>query len=371
MDSSYGRRIGREPPRSVSKSASMPEALILTAPRVLAFEDIPIREPEAGEVLIRTLFSGISAGTELSQYRGSNPYMSKRWDEGRRLFAASSEPSWTFPVRNLGYEEVGEIVALGSGVEDLRVGQNVFGTWGHRTHHVLSAEQVRNRQMPEGADPRIGIFSHIGAVALNGVHDAAIRIGDTVAVFGLGVPGQIVAQAARASGARVVGIDPVASRRDLAIRLGAHATIDPSQGQVGEQIKDMTSGRGADSCIEVSGVPSARAEAIRAVAYSSRVVALGFFQGEARGLHLGDEFHHNRVNLICSQISGVAPEASHRWSKPRLWQTAVQLQHEGILDLVPLITHIRPFKDAPQLFSMLDSGTLDMLQTVLSFGDSA
>ena len=74
-------------------------------------------------------------------------------------------------------------------------------------------------------------------------------------------------------------------------------------------VKGRTKGRGADICIEVSGVPSALAEAMRTVAYASRVVAMGFFQGETRGLHLGDEFHHNRIEVISSQISGVAPEA--------------------------------------------------------------
>ncbi len=121
--------------------------------------------------------------------------------------------------------------------------------------------------------------------------------------------------------------------------------------------------------IEVSGVPAALAEAIRTVAYSARVVALGFFQGEARGLHLGEEFHHNRVQLVCSQISGVAPGASYRWSKPRLWQTAVRLQHEGVLDLLPLITAEVPFRQAPALFERLDRGDPDTLQTVLTFGD--
>jgi len=203
------------------------------------------------------------------------------------------------------------------------------------------------------------------------VHDANIRIGDTVAVFGLGVPGQIVAQAARASGAKVVGIDPLASRRALAEKMGTHATLDPTKDKVAETIRDMTFGRGADSCVEVSGAPAALSEAIRAVAYSSRVVALGFFQGEARGLHLGEEFHHNRVNLVCSQISGVAPEASYRWSKPRLWQSAVQLQHEGILNLIPLITHTMSFRDAPELFRLLDAGAPDMLQTMLSFDEVA
>lgn len=342
-------------------------ALVLSAPRCLEFEDIGWPAIGPGEVRIRTLFSGISAGTEMTQYRGTNPFLSRSFDEARRLFVDSSEASWTWPVRNLGYEEVGEIVELGSGVTGLRIGQRIYGTWHHKTHHVAGAEYARERLLPEGADPRMGIFSHIGAVALNGVHDGAICIGDTVAVFGLGVPGQIVAQAARASGARVIAIDPDAARREIALRQGAHCAIDAVG--AAEEVKRLTGARGADVCIEVSGVPAALNEAIRAAAYNARVVAMGFFQGEMTGLKLGEEFHHNRIQLICSQISGVAPEASYRWSKPRLWRAAIELQHEGVLDLTPLITHRAPFSEAPALFERLDVGDAGILQAMLEFSE--
>jgi 2-desacetyl-2-hydroxyethyl bacteriochlorophyllide A dehydrogenase len=352
-------------------SSPRPAALVLDAPRSLAF--LPLEQASLGpeEVRIRTLYSGISAGTELSQYRGTNPFMQRRWDEKARLFVQSDQPSWQYPVRNLGYEECGEIVEVGEAVRDVRPGQQVYGTWGHRTHHVAHADTVRDRLLPDGADPRIGIFSHIGAVALNGVHDASIRIGDLVVVFGLGVPGQIVAQAARASGATVIGVDPVRERRETALKLGADRVLDPTAGSVAEVLKAESGGRGADVCIEVSGAAAALAEAIRTVAYASRVVAMGFFQGETRGLKLGEEFHHNRVELVCSQISGVAPAASHRWSKPRLWQSAVRLQHEGRLNLLPLITHTVPFEQAPALFARIDAGDSGMLQSVLTFGERA
>jgi len=345
----------------------MGTALVLSAPRQLEFEPFDDAPLAPDEVRIRTLYSGISAGTELTQYRGTSPFMNQRWDERRRLFLDDPTPSWTYPVRNLGYEEVGEIVERGSAVTDLRLGQRVYGTWNHRTHHVATADHARQRLLPEGADPRIGIFSHIGAVGLNGVHDARLRIGDTVAVFGLGVPGQIVAQAARASGAHVIGVDPDATRRQVALGLGLHVALDPGAGGAAEAIKDMTDGRGADCCIEVSGAAPALADAIRAVAYSSRVVAMGFFQGEVRGLRLGAEFHLNRVELICSQISGVAPEASHRWSKLRLWRAAIELQHRGLLDLVPLISHAVPFASAPALFARLDQGEPGLMQAMLEF----
>jgi len=344
-----------------------PAALVLKAPRELAFEPLELAPLAAGEVRIRTLFSGISAGTELSQFRGTNPFMHRRFDEAQRLFLPAEAPSWPYPVRNLGYEEVGEIVEVGAEVADLRPGDRVFGTWGHRTHHVAAADYACERRLPADADPRIGVFSHIGAVALNGVHDAALRVGDVVAVFGLGVPGQIVCQAARASGASVIGVDPDAGRRAIALAHGAAEALDPTEGSAAEAIKARTGGKGADVSIEVSGAPAALAEAIRAVAYSARVVAMGFFQGDVPGLRLGEEFHHNRVQLVCSQISGVAPEASYRWTKLRLWQTAVRLQHEGVLSLTSLISHTAPFADAPDLFARLDAGEPGLLQAVLEF----
>ncbi len=339
----------------------------MTAPRTpdyQTYEDTPLKPDE---VRIRTLYSGISAGTELTLYRGTNPYLSKRWDESRRLFLPGTEPSLSYPVTNLGYEEVGEIVEVGSEVSGVTVGTQLFGTWGHRTHHVAPLSYVLPRLMPPGADPIFGIFSHLGAIALNGIHDAAIRLGDTVAVFGLGALGQIVALMARRAGAKVIAVDLLDSRLEMAKSLGADVVLNARHGSAAETIKDMTEGRGADVCIEVSGSTAALNEAIRAVAYSARVVALGFFQGEAHQLVLGDEFHHNRISIICSQISGVSPELSYRWNKMRLWQTAVRLQAEGVLDLRPIITHRAPFSEAAKLFEALDQRPDEVVLAVMEF----
>ncbi|MBI5300495.1 MAG: zinc-binding dehydrogenase [Chloroflexi bacterium] len=347
----------------------MGKALIVTAPRQLEYEtydDDAVLEPD--QVRIKMLYSGISAGTEMTQYRGTNPFMQKHWDEARRLFLPGEGISWEYPIHNLGYEEVGEVIEIGAAVTDVPLGARVFGTWGHRTHHVANLDYVRPRVMPRAADPVFGIFSHIGAVALNGVHDAHLRIGDTVAVFGLGALGQIVAQAARQSGARVIGIDLHETRLAMAKQLGAPVTLNARE-KIAEAIKDLTDGRGADVCIEVSGATPALNEAIRAAAYSARVVAMGFFQGEAKGLYLGEEFHHNRVNLVGSQISGVDPEAKYRWDKLRLWQTAIRLQHEGILNLRPLITHTASFERATELFELLDRAPEQVVQAMIEFGD--
>jgi 2-desacetyl-2-hydroxyethyl bacteriochlorophyllide A dehydrogenase len=329
------------------------------------------RPLKSGELRIKTLYSGISAGTELTAYRGTNPYLHKRWDETRRLFVESETPQFTYPVSGWGYEEVGEVVEVHESVESIGVGEHVCGAWGHRTHHVVSEAYAKPRILPPGLDPILGIFSQIGAIALNGVHDGRVRIGETVAVFGLGVPGQIIAQLAKRSGARVIGIDLVSKRLELAKRLGSlDITLLASEGSVAERIRELTDNRGADVAFEASGASPALNEAIRSVAYSSKVVALGFYQGAATQLTLGEEFHHNRINIVCSQISGVDPELSYRWNELRMVQTVIALQAQGVLNLEPLISHRTPFHDAAKAFELLDTDPNSTLQVVLDFSDS-
>jgi 2-desacetyl-2-hydroxyethyl bacteriochlorophyllide A dehydrogenase len=344
----------------------MGSALVFEAPRTIGFVDEDERPLASNEIRVSTLFSGISAGTELTAYRGTNPYLHKRWDGARRLFVAGEQAGQEYPLVGWGYEEVGEIVELGADVAGLSAGQRVYGIWGHRTSQVLAEDYARSRLLPPHVEPVLGIFSRIGAIALNGILDAQINLGETVAVFGMGVVGQLVAQLARLSGARVVAVDLVEARLALAERLGAHATVD-ARTPVAEAIKDLTNGRGADVCIEASGAPAALQEAIRACAYSSKVVALGFFQGEARGLLLGEEFHHNRIDLVCSQISGVSPALRHRWDPPRLSAAFMELLAGGRLTLEPLISHVAPFERAAALFELLDTRPQEVMQAVLSF----
>jgi threonine dehydrogenase-like Zn-dependent dehydrogenase len=206
---------------------------------------------------------------------------------------------------------------------------------------------------------------------LNGILDANIHVGETVAVFGLGVVGQVIAQLAKLSGARVIGVDLIEKRLELAQALGAIAYgFNPREGSPAEKIKELTDGRGADVTIEVTGSARALQEAVRATAYSARVVALGFFQGEAQGLFLGEEFHHNRISLICSQISNVDPALSYRWDRLRLIHTIMDLQAGGSLNLRPVITHVIPFKQAAEAFQLLDETPDQALQVVLDFSNA-
>ena len=348
----------------------MAQVLVFEGPRRIGFSEEETASPGAGEVLVRTLFSGISAGTELTAYRGTNPYLLKTWDPERRLFTGAPADRPSYPLVGWGYEEVGEIVELGSRVDDLRPGQRVYGIWGHREQRVLAADYARARILPPHVDPVHGIFARVGEIALNAMLDGEPHLGETVAVFGLGVIGQVVCQLARLSGARVIGIDLVAERLDLARRLDVDVVIDGRAGGTAEQIKQLTDNRGADLCIEVTGNARGLHEAIRACAYNSRVVAVGFYQGEAAGLLLGEEYHHNRIQLVCSQISGVNPALQYRWDKPRLTRAFMRLVADGRVPLDALVTHVVPFREAAAAFELLDTQPSAVMQAVLSFASA-
>ena len=218
----------------------MPNLVRFESPGIVClaeYEDGPVADTE---VLIETLYSGISAGTELTAaYSGTNPYTNKQWDEDLRLFV-EGEHSIEYPIDGWGYEEVGRIAEIGKMVTGIDVGQVVFGTWGHRGTNRAPAQWAAERILPEGLDPLAGVFSRIGAIALNAVLDADIHLGETVAVFGQGVPGLIIGQLARLSGATVIAIDAIPQRLELAERLGAHHVVNVSEEDAAPKVKAIT-----------------------------------------------------------------------------------------------------------------------------------
>jgi threonine dehydrogenase-like Zn-dependent dehydrogenase len=342
--------------------------------RVVTFEgprEVGIREYEErplrpDEVRLRTLYSGISAGTELTAYRGSNPYLAKRWDEGRRLFL-EGEASLEHPIEGWGYEEVGEVAEVGSEVTEVKLGEVVWGTWGHKSTTVIQEGWAARRTLPPDVDPVVGIFSRIGAISLNAVLDADVHVGEYVAVFGQGVPGLISGQLARLNGGNVIAVDGIPKRLELAKTLGAAHVVDFTKGSPAEEIKELTEGRGADVCIEISGSYRALQEAIRSTAYNSKVVSSGFYQGEGIGLSLGEEFHHNRINVVSSQIFGVSLALDHRWTVERLEHTVMGLAAEQKIGLKQLVTHVFGIEEADEAFRLLDEDPADAVQVVLEF----
>src|SRR5262252_1979210 len=205
-------------------STSAARAVVLTGPRQVEVRDVEVPSPGPGQVQIATLFSGISAGTEMNVYRGSAPQWSLHRDPETKLFAPTDEPDWTYPMI-YGYQNVGAVVALGEGVASRAVGDVVFSYTAHQS--VVVADADSTVVVPSGIDPRLAVLNSNLNTALGGVLDARPSIGDAVVVSGLGVIGLLVAQLMRRAGAGlVIGVDRLESRRTLAKQLGADAVIE-------------------------------------------------------------------------------------------------------------------------------------------------
>ena len=369
---------------TASRNGHSPLVVRFTGPRqvdVVPYEPDPL---PAGHARVRTHYSGISAGTELTAYRGSNPYLNKKWDAGLRLFTPG-EKTFSYPVTGWGYSEVGEVVAIGQPADqespaagtavssdaEVHVGDLVYGIWGHRGDAVLPLSALEGHRLPQDVEPLTGVFARVGAIALNAVLAADVHVGETVAVFGQGVIGLLATRLAVLSGATALAVDAMAPRLKMAERFGAVSTLDARQGLVAERIRELTRGLGADVTIELSGSYAGLREAVRATAVGGRVVAAGFYQGPATVLDLGEEFHHNRISIIASQIGGVPAGVSARWTRERLHAVVMQLVADGRVDVGSLVSSVVPVGDAAAAYRMLDEDPTEALQVVLDFRGGA
>jgi 2-desacetyl-2-hydroxyethyl bacteriochlorophyllide A dehydrogenase len=370
-----------ETPEPDSPDGEIPVVVRFTGPRqvdVVPYEPDPL---PAGHARVRTYFSGISAGTEMTAYRGTNPYLNKKWDAGLRLFTPG-EKTFSYPVTGWGYSEVGEVVAIeehpahegcpaagdARAMEaDVHVGDLVYGIWGHRSDAVLPLSALAGHRLAQDADSLTGVFARVGAIALNAVLTADLHLGETVAVFGQGVIGLLATRLAVLSGATVMAVDAMAPRLDMAERFGAERTLDAGQGLVAERIRQRTRGLGADVTIELSGSYAGLREAVRATAVGGRVVAAGFYQGPASVLDLGEEFHHNRISIVAAQIGGVPGRLAGRWTSGRLHAVVMQLIADGRVDVGALVSSVVPVADAASAYRMLDEDPGEALQVVLDF----
>jgi 2-desacetyl-2-hydroxyethyl bacteriochlorophyllide A dehydrogenase len=341
-----------------------------TGPRqveVTSYEPAPL---PPGHLRVRTRYSGISAGTELTAYRGTNPYLTRTWDPDSRLFHEAAA-GMQYPVVGWGYSEMGEVTEIAPdlvGTPGLpEVGDPVWGIWGHCSEGIIPAERMLDHRLPAGIDPLSGVFARVGAIALNAVLAADIHLGELVAVFGQGVIGLLTTRLATLNGAQVVAVDALDSRLEVAARYGATTTLNARTDNPAERIRALSGGAGADTAIEISGAYAALHEALRSVMIGGRVVASGFYQGDGLGLRLGEEFHHNRVELVTSQIGGVPPRLAGRWTVERLQRTFLQLVANKEVDVRSLVSHQVPLTDAAEAYQLLDENPADALQIVLEF----
>lgn len=297
----------------------------ITADGTVECHRYPLAPLVDGMVRVRSVVTAVSPGTELTYIGRTNPYLSKRWDPELRLFVAGT-PSQDYPIV-FGYRAAGVVVE--SRAPDVSVGTRVFGKWRHTEHTVLAAADARAQTLPESFTFDDGVdLAHMVPICVNAVAYAEGRhVGAPAVVYGCGPVGLIVAQVARLTGASAVyAVDRLASRLDIARSLG-FVPLDASVEDVPARLKGELGAEAVPVAFECSGNTRALQDAVRVVRRRGTVVAVGFYQGEALGLFLGDEFHHNGVEIRSGQIGNVHP--SHGIASLRA--SGIELARRGLV----------------------------------------
>jgi 2-desacetyl-2-hydroxyethyl bacteriochlorophyllide A dehydrogenase len=327
-------------------------ALWVAAPRTAELRPERVPPSGPGEVRVKTIASAISHGTEMLVYRGEVP-------ADLPLDLPTLAGDFSFPIK-YGYASVGRV--LDAGAESLSPGDLVFVHHPHQDAFVVPAElPVR---LPDGLDPALGLFFANLETALNVVHDAPLRLGETALVFGQGVVGLLVTRLLKLAGAeRVLAVDPIKKRRDLALEMGADRTFEPGE-DLRERLLEATAGRGADLAVEVSSSDAALQAAIDAVAVEGTVVVASWYGTKPVALSLGGHFHRGRVRVRSSQVGRMNPELGPRWNRAR--RTEVVLGLLPRLRLEQLVSHRVPFEKAPWAYRLVDERPDEAVQVILT-----
>jgi threonine dehydrogenase-like Zn-dependent dehydrogenase len=353
-------------------------AIIVSGPGEIGIGPVP---PGDGPVGVRVLYSGVSAGTELSFLNGTNPALHSRFDTEFGLFRPGADGA--YPVQRLGYMEVGTVTSTSALGPPL--GATVALTCGHRTATCVDPRTDRLVVLPDDLDPVLGVYvAHMGPICANGLLHAAVEecgtdvraLGDgvrgrRVAVVGGGVVGLLTGLLARHHGAEsVVVLDPTVERRAAAEGLGLD-TLDPDAADPADVLKARwrhgPADRGADVVFQCRGRTAALALALRLLRPQGTVVDLAFYSDDGSALRLGDEFHHNGLGIRCAQIGRVPRGTAHRWDRERLSvETLDLLRHHGAAVREHVVTDVVPFAEGPDLLRDLAARRRHVIQAVLA-----
>lgn len=364
-------------------------SLGVSSPDELTLFELTPPPLEPGGALVETLYSGLSAGTELGYVKGTDPSFTSRRDPELAAFVAG-EGSRRYPVTAMGYMEVARVVE--SRRPDLPEGSLVAAAYGHRSCHVLGAGDVAI-PVPADVDPMLGIYlAQMGPICANGLlhaaaefgGDAVESIGDgvrgrAVLVTGGGVVGLLTALFASHHGAREVALaDPDPLRLAAAAAMGIEV-IDERDTEPWRWCKERWShgrgDRGADVVFQCRGRAAVLQEALRSLRPQGVVIDLAFYQGGAPELRLGEEFHHNGLAVRCAQIARVPRGLADRWDRRRMaHETGRLLAAHGDVLRRRLVTDVVAIAEAPSLIQALARRERTALQVVFTFdhgGDGA
>ena len=299
-----------------------------------------VPSPARGEVLVRTLHTGVSRGTETLVFTGRVPQ--SQWPHMRAPFQEGDFPA---PVK-YGYLNVGVVE---QGPDEL-VGKTVFSLYPHQTRFVVPASAVT--PVPDEVPPHRAVLAGTVETAVNALWDAAPRIGDKIGVVGGGMVGASVAAIAAAiPGVRVELVDLDASRAPLAARLGASfAHPDDASGD-------------CDIVVHASATSAGLTRSLELLAAEGTVIELSWYGDRPVSVPLGEFFHSRRLTVRSSQVGGIAP--GRRRSYGDRLALALGLLRDPALEA--LVTGRSPFEELPEVMPRLAAGSLPALCHVIDY----
>jgi threonine dehydrogenase-like Zn-dependent dehydrogenase len=320
----------------------MPKRLVCTQHNTVSLEEFELpKKLESDQIRVRNTHGAEKHGTMAAFVHGHG---NKRgsFDETRRIFMPGGV-AWAYPIP-LGNMQVGMVEETGRDIQNYKQGDRILYFGGFAPAAVIGVTDAWKLR----ADTKWKAATCLdpATYALCALRDGNIRIGDSVAIFSLGAIGLMAVQLAKLAGCSpIIAIDPLANRRELALKTGADKAIDPINADVGAMLREATGGRGVDAVIDYSGAMEALQASLRGVAFGGNVI-LGAFPGPMKaGLDLGAEAHMNRPNIMFTRHDSDPHRDHPRWDKLRTRAIVHGMILNGQLNAEDLVTQVLKFND--------------------------
>lgn len=288
------------------------------------------------DIVVKNHLIGI-CGSDKAFYRGIMPPKTAEFRQ---------DPSFPFL---LGHESGGEVVAVGDKVTDFKVGDKViaFG-WNNNFADYFKSKAFQLQPAPEGLDMDFVALGEPISCAMYSGLNSGVQLGDTVVVMGAGFAGQIIAQCAKKKGAaRVVVVDVLDGKLDLARRFGADVTINSTREDPVAKVLEMTGGHGADVVVEAAGSQESFNAASELIRHNGKFV---FYSWVTQPVTLNiSRWHDDGLEFINTCL------VHHTWQERLVWAPhALRPLVQGIVDVRPLITDELPLSEIKAGFDLAD-----------------